>query len=175
MQQDPFAGRLYDALDLWRACTRQKTRNGFEDDDYPFLTDSLEFLFIVNQEAERVRRKSVGVGTVKCVPLDIFTDYQHDPWDPTDSFQIHPITLLLWKRSSTKSVKYLLPEVCHPHSQESIKIYGIPFPSRMRNTIVPAASEIDSWNSYYFVEDPDVKPYVAGLTCVPYVNLMESD
>jgi hypothetical protein len=71
-----------------------------------------------------------------------------------------------------ESVKLLLPEVCHPHSQERCTVFGIPFPSSIRNTFVPPRSEIDAWNNYYFAEDPDVRPYVAGLTCVPDVDLL---
>ena len=98
MQQNPF---MYDALETWqygpwvrwqyhptwlRSLIVSWHQNQRKDDDYPFLRNSLEFYFIVQEEEAHVRRKSVGVGTAKCVPLDIFTDDQYDLEDTTNRY-----------------------------------------------------------------------------------------
>ncbi|KAK2467534.1 hypothetical protein APHAL10511_000389 [Amanita phalloides] len=167
MQQE-FSGRnWHDAFGVRRMTF--DWRNG--NDNHPFLRDPSEFFEIVDRETENIYD---GAHAGVHVPLDILDDYQYNLWDAVDSLHVHPISLLHWYSPWTQSVKNMLPEICHPHSQESLKIFGIPFPSCMQNIIVPPASEVDSWNNYYFVEEPDVRPYVAGLTCVPDMNPMES-
>ncbi|KAF8638487.1 hypothetical protein AX17_002175 [Amanita inopinata Kibby_2008] len=101
---------------------------------------------------------------------ELFSDCRHlwagtgQSYQPNPSFE-HGI-------SSQESVKLSIPEVCLPHSEAFSTVFGIPLPSRMQNLIVAPKSEVDAWNYYYHTEEPDVQPYVAGLTCVPGVDLM---